>query len=161
MLTWWPSVLCTVHNDIPHIFFSMFFYFSEIDQSYFHVRENKIFVDLILRKFCHFCGKLLNLQEIFDLLNSSCKVHTKKKNIFKGILKGKCWCYSYEILQIHIIWSALFYFVHRDASKSGFANQYVLPESDLYDCAICSCVADVDWDGKNEILIGTYGQVSL
>ena len=48
----------------------------------------------------------------------------------------------------------------RNASKDGFANQDVLPESDMYDCTLCACIADTDWDGQNEILIGTYGQVS-
>ena len=36
-----------------------------------------------------------------------------------------------------------------------------LPESDDFDCVTCTCIADVDWDGSNEILLGTYGQVSL
>ncbi|XP_072032491.1 KICSTOR complex protein kaptin-like [Amphiura filiformis] len=51
--------------------------------------------------------------------------------------------------------------VYRNASMAGFENQEVLPESDLYDCALCGCIADVDWDGQNEILIGTYGQEVL
>ena len=34
-----------------------------------------------------------------------------------------------------------------------------LPESDEFDCVTCTCIADVDWDGNNEILLGTYGQV--
>ena len=35
----------------------------------------------------------------------------------------------------------------------------VLADSDRYDCAVCCLVADIDFDGQNEILLGTYGQV--
>ena len=34
-----------------------------------------------------------------------------------------------------------------------------LPDSDDFDCVTCTCIADVDWDGSNEIILGTYGQV--
>ena len=34
-----------------------------------------------------------------------------------------------------------------------------LPQSDHYDSVTCSLVADIDLDGENEILLGTYGQV--
>lgn len=36
-----------------------------------------------------------------------------------------------------------------------------LPESDEFDCVTCTCIADVNWDGKNEIILGTYGQELL
>lgn len=51
--------------------------------------------------------------------------------------------------------------VYKNVLKVGFKHQVVLPQSDLYDCALCTCVADIDWDGQNELLIGTYGQVLL
>ena len=35
-----------------------------------------------------------------------------------------------------------------------------LPDSDDFDCVTCTCIADVDWDGSNEIILGTYGQVN-
>ena len=35
----------------------------------------------------------------------------------------------------------------------------ILNHSDQYDSVTCSCVADVDFDGQNEIILGTYGQV--
>lgn len=44
--------------------------------------------------------------------------------------------------------------------ENGFTEQLLLEDSDKYDCTLCACVADIDWDGENEILIGTYGQVS-
>lgn len=52
-----------------------------------------------------------------------------------------------------------FLLMSRNVLKEGFKNQTVLPQSDLFDCALCTCVADLDWDGQNELLIGTYGQV--
>ena len=35
----------------------------------------------------------------------------------------------------------------------------VLNQSDQFDSVTCSCVADIDFDGNNEIILGTYGQV--
>ena len=50
---------------------------------------------------------------------------------------------------------------HRSVVEKGFSDPIVLPDSDQYDSVLCTTVADVDFDGKNEILIGTYGQVSV
>lgn len=36
-----------------------------------------------------------------------------------------------------------------------------LPKSDDFDSVTCACIADVDWDGCDEIILGTYGQVRL
>jgi len=36
-----------------------------------------------------------------------------------------------------------------------------LPESDDFDSVTCACIADVDWDGCDEIILGTYGQEIL
>lgn len=47
----------------------------------------------------------------------------------------------------------------RNVITQGFTNMVTLPESDDFDCVTCTCIADVDWDGNNEILLGTYGQV--
>ena len=43
--------------------------------------------------------------------------------------------------------------------RQGLKNFFILPESEHYDAVLCSAIADVDMDGKNEILLGTYGQV--
>ncbi|XP_033640810.1 KICSTOR complex protein kaptin-like [Asterias rubens] len=51
--------------------------------------------------------------------------------------------------------------VYRNVLNNGFQNQLVLPDSDCFDCTLCACVADLDWDAHNEILIGTYGQELL
>uniref|UniRef100_T1J5Z3 Kaptin n=1 Tax=Strigamia maritima TaxID=126957 RepID=T1J5Z3_STRMM len=51
--------------------------------------------------------------------------------------------------------------VYRNVLKDGLENQLILPDSDHYDCVLCACVADVDMDGRNEIVLGTYGQEIL
>ncbi len=37
----------------------------------------------------------------------------------------------------------------------------ILPRSDHFDCVTCSMIADFDCDGDNEVLLGTYGQVTI
>ncbi|KAH9512279.1 hypothetical protein Btru_041373 [Bulinus truncatus] len=48
-----------------------------------------------------------------------------------------------------------------DVGSCGLSKSYILPLSNTQDVILCSCVADIDFDGENEILIGTYGQVVL
>ena len=47
-----------------------------------------------------------------------------------------------------------------DIMKNGLKEQLLLEKSYDYDSVLCGCVADVDFDGQNEILLGTFGQVS-
>lgn len=51
--------------------------------------------------------------------------------------------------------------VYDDVLTNGLTRQMTLPGSDLADSALCCCVADMDFDGENEILVGTYGQQLL
>lgn len=51
--------------------------------------------------------------------------------------------------------------IYTNVISQGFTNMVTLPESDEFDCVTCTCIADVDWDGNNEILLGTYGQELL
>lgn len=48
-----------------------------------------------------------------------------------------------------------------DVLESDLSKRHVLPLSNSQDVVLCSCVMDIDFDGENEILIGTYGQVLL
>ena len=43
--------------------------------------------------------------------------------------------------------------------NNGLSHQSILAGSASADSVLCSCVADVDFDGQNELLLGTYGQV--
>jgi len=51
--------------------------------------------------------------------------------------------------------------VYNSVDKKGLTNPSHLPLSDHFDTVLCSCVMDADLDGKNELLIGTYGQIIL
>ncbi|GFN82308.1 kaptin-like [Plakobranchus ocellatus] len=46
-----------------------------------------------------------------------------------------------------------------DVLESDLTKRHVLPLSNSQDVVLCSCIMDIDFDGENEILIGTYGQV--
>lgn len=48
-----------------------------------------------------------------------------------------------------------------DVFKNGFSQYTTLPLSHLYDCVLCATVADVNWDGCNELILGTYGKELL
>ncbi|KAI9282847.1 hypothetical protein BC943DRAFT_362376 [Umbelopsis sp. AD052] len=51
--------------------------------------------------------------------------------------------------------------IYHSVPEVGLQNAVVLPESSHYDSVLCSHVMDVDWDGQNEIIIGTYGKQIL
>lgn len=61
----------------------------------------------------------------------------------------------------YVYMTIVFVLILRNVITQGFTNMVMLPESDEYDCVTCTCIADLDWDGNNEILLGTYGQVRL
>ena len=50
---------------------------------------------------------------------------------------------------------------HRDILENGLDEMNILNRSDQYDSVTCSCIADIDFDGHNEIILGTYGQVPV
>ena len=41
----------------------------------------------------------------------------------------------------------------------GFSKPLVLPDSHKHDSVLCVELADVDWDGQDEIVLGTFGKV--
>lgn len=51
--------------------------------------------------------------------------------------------------------------VFMDVLNNGMENDLILNGSESSDCILCSCIADVNMDGQNEILLGTYGQEVL
>jgi len=51
--------------------------------------------------------------------------------------------------------------VYQVESKGLTSTMSLLNNSDSYDVILCSHVADIDFDGKNEIILGTFAQVLL
>ncbi|XP_066438075.1 KICSTOR complex protein kaptin isoform X1 [Eleutherodactylus coqui] len=51
--------------------------------------------------------------------------------------------------------------VYWNILQNGLREQILLPSSDQFDSVLCAVTADVDFDGKPEILLGTYGQELL
>jgi len=49
----------------------------------------------------------------------------------------------------------------RNVLENGFNRPLFLPQSHLHDSVLCAEVADVNWDGQNELILGTYGKVGL
>lgn len=54
-------------------------------------------------------------------------------------------------------------FDFRNILENGLdlTSQCILPNSDKFDCVTSGLISDIDMDGKNEILLGTYGQQLL
>ena len=48
-----------------------------------------------------------------------------------------------------------------DIETEGLSKSKTLPSSDEFDVATCCTLADIDFDGNQEILIGTYGEQVL
>ena len=50
--------------------------------------------------------------------------------------------------------------LHRNVLEDGLSRPLVLPDSHRHDSVLCVELADVDWDGQEEIVLGTFGKVS-
>lgn len=48
----------------------------------------------------------------------------------------------------------------RNILYNGFSEPCSLQYSGQHDSVLCGLAADIDFDGNNEILLGTYGQAS-
>ncbi|XP_043276595.1 KICSTOR complex protein kaptin-like isoform X2 [Venturia canescens] len=48
--------------------------------------------------------------------------------------------------------------VFTDVLNLGMTSDVTLIKIESTDCVLCSCIADINMDGKNEILLGTYDQ---
>ncbi|XP_047132408.1 KICSTOR complex protein kaptin isoform X1 [Hydra vulgaris] len=51
--------------------------------------------------------------------------------------------------------------VYLNVVEKGLNEMVVLDQSDHFDSVTCSCITDLDCDGNNEIILGTYGQELL
>lgn len=51
--------------------------------------------------------------------------------------------------------------VYRNVLSNGLKAPLVLPQSNKFDVPLCVCIVDIDFDGCNEIMVGTYGQELL
>lgn len=49
----------------------------------------------------------------------------------------------------------------RNVVDRGLVDTLILPDSDAYDTVTCALVTDIDFDGIQEIILGTYGQVCI
>ena len=45
--------------------------------------------------------------------------------------------------------------------REGFEWPLITRDSYQHDSVLAVSVADVDWDGNNEIILGTFGKVSV
>ncbi|XP_063986625.1 KICSTOR complex protein kaptin-like [Diachasmimorpha longicaudata] len=62
------------------------------------------------------------------------------------------------ILDILIVNSINSTIVFMDVLRSGMKNQAILPSMESTDSTLSSCIADINMDSVNEILLGTYSQ---
>lgn len=61
-----------------------------------------------------------------------------------------------------VYFTALCFFTYsRSVLEKGFGDSLLLPDSDKFDCGMCVHALDVDFDGENELLLGTYGEVRV
>jgi hypothetical protein len=51
--------------------------------------------------------------------------------------------------------------VFHDVLNNGLSDSVKLPNSNRHDCTTCVCVADLDHSGRQRLLLGTYGQVTV
>ncbi|KAL8585123.1 hypothetical protein ACOMHN_013139 [Nucella lapillus] len=51
--------------------------------------------------------------------------------------------------------------VYWNVLNSGVSEMLTLPDSDKFDVVNCGLALDVDFDGENEVIVGTYGQELL
>ncbi|KAL3874054.1 hypothetical protein ACJMK2_037118 [Sinanodonta woodiana] len=62
---------------------------------------------------------------------------------------------EYHLLALSALEPAI---VYEHVLQHGLTHPIILPESNKFDAILCGSVTDIDFDGENEILIGTYGQ---
>lgn len=53
----------------------------------------------------------------------------------------------------------LYYICLRNVLKNDLRNAITLTDSNRHQAIVCALITDVNFDSKNEILLGTYGNV--
>ncbi|XP_011859210.1 PREDICTED: kaptin-like [Vollenhovia emeryi] len=67
-----------------------------------------------------------------------------------------------DILKLNIVISSTSNaVVFKDILEHGMKQDVILSGSESSDSILCCCIADINMDGQNEILLGTYGQEVL
>ncbi|GLV39591.1 hypothetical protein CBL_08343 [Carabus blaptoides fortunei] len=65
---------------------------------------------------------------------------------------------NYQLLVTNTILPSV---VFLNILENGFSEVQVLEGSNYFNVTTCACIADIDLDGENEILIGSYGKEML
>ncbi|KAF0290993.1 KICSTOR complex protein kaptin [Amphibalanus amphitrite] len=68
---------------------------------------------------------------------------------------------SLHLLVTNALWPSVVYSGLPLAEGEPPPRRHTLAESDVSDVVTCSCVCDINMDGRNEIVLGTYGQELL
>jgi len=53
----------------------------------------------------------------------------------------------------------IYYICLRNVLKNDLRNAITLTDSNRHQAIVCALITDVNFDSKNEILLGTYGNV--
>lgn len=53
----------------------------------------------------------------------------------------------------------MFYICLRNVLENNLRNAITLTDSNRHQAIVCALITDVNFDSKNEILLGTYGNV--
>ena len=48
-----------------------------------------------------------------------------------------------------------------NVEENGLMRCHALDKATENDSILCAEVADIDWDGKNELILGTFGKVGI
>lgn len=70
----------------------------------------------------------------------------------------ECDVSDYHLLVVSAVEQSV---VYKNVLNKEFSDQLLLPDSNKSDCVMCACAVDIDFDGQNELLLGTYGQELL
>jgi len=103
------------------------------------------------------CGTFITF--IVDL--ESNEVVEKLTFSFEGPLTKVIFFPTEDQIKVLVLSSLSMTRVFYDLELEGLSKSKVLPSSDEFDVATCCTLADIDFDGHQEILIGTYGELVL